>query len=225
MPDTRPMQILLVEDDLPLGAALQASLARAGYGCTWVRRLAEARAHVHDGGFDALLLDINLPDGEGFELLQALRNQGLALPVLLLTARDALGDRLRGFEGGADDYLVKPFAVDEMLARLGAVLRRSAGQAQACWQLGRLRLMPGRREASVEARRLPLARREFDVLLALAQQAGQVLRREELVRRVWGAHHDISNGALDVLLHGLRKKLAPVRIHTVRGVGYLLEDG
>jgi len=219
------MQILLVEDDLPLGAALQASLMRAGYACTWVRRLIEARAYLQDGGMDALLLDINLPDGEGFALLQQLRGQGLTLPVLLLTARDALGDRLRGFEGGADDYLIKPFAVDELLARLGAVLRRSAGQAQTCWQLGQLRLVPARREASVAGRLLPLSRREFDVLLALAQQAGQVLPRDELVRRVWGSHHELSSGALDVLLHGLRKKMAPVPIHTVRGVGYMLENG
>lgn len=216
------MQILLVEDDLPLGAALQASLSRAGYGCTWVRRLTEARAHLQDGDHAALLLDINLPDGEGFTLLQQLRERRQTLPVLLLTARDALGDRLRGFEGGADDYLVKPFAVDEMLARLGAVLRRSAGQAQACWQLGQLRLMPARREASVETRPLSLSRREFDLLVVLAQQTGQVVPKETLMRRVWGAHQELSSGALDVMLHGLRRKLAPVRIHTVRGVGYML---
>lgn len=217
------MQILLLEDDLPLGAALQASLARAGYACTWVRRLADGWAHLQDGAMDALLLDINLPDGEGFALLQRLREQGLGLPVLVLTARDGLGDRLRGFEGGADDYLVKPFAVDELLARLSAVLRRSAGQAQACWQLGSLRIAPARREAWCEDRPLSLARREFDVLLALAQQAGKVLRREELVRRVWGPLHEITPGALDVQMHALRKKIAPARIHTVRGVGYLLE--
>lgn len=223
MTDTSPMQILLVEDDLPLGAALQASLARAGLACTWVRRLQEGWAHLQNGGHDALLLDINLPDGEGFALLQQLRAAGLTLPVLVLTARDALGDRLRGFEGGADDYLVKPFAVDELLARINAVMRRSAGQAQACWQLGRLRVDPGRREAWVDERPLLLARREFDVLQTLAQQAGKVLRREDLVLRVWGAQHELSAGALDVLLHGLRKKIAPARIHTVRGVGFMLE--
>lgn len=218
------MQILLVEDDLPLGKALSQSLQQAGYRCTWVRCLSDGWAHLLADTHAALLLDLQLPDGEGLQLLQRLRMHARTrrTPVLILTARDALDDRLRGLNDGADDYLVKPFAVSELLARLLAVLRRSADQASNDWQLGMLSLNLPARSAQLGGRMLALTRREFDTLVELARWPGQVVQRAQLVQRVWGLDADISDGALDVHMHALRRKIAPMTVHTVRGVGYCL---
>ena len=219
------MQILLVEDDLPLGSALSQALQQAGYRCTWVRCLRDGWAHLLTDTHAALLLDLQLPDGEGLQLLQRLRQRARKTPVLILTARDALDDRLRGLNEGADDYLVKPFAVSELLARLLAVLRRSADQASNDWQLGPLSLNLPSRSAQLQGHPLALTRREFDTLVELARWPGQVVHRAQLVQRVWGLEADISDGALDVHMHGLRRKLAPLTVHTVRGVGYCLRNG
>lgn len=219
------MQVLLVEDDLPLGSALHDSLALAGFRSVWVRRLAEARAHAFAAGDEsaAIVLDVNLPDGEGFQLLQEIRSSRLTIPVLVITARDTLEDRLRGLKGGADDYIVKPFAVAELLARLNAVLRRSAGFATDVWQVGELRIDIARREVNQAGTDVALTAREFDLLLELARSVGRVVTRETLLQRVWGCAADVSETALEFQVHTLRKKLRSHHcIHTVRGVGYFL---
>ncbi len=218
------MQILLVEDDLPLGAALRDALTHAGFRSVWVRRLVEARAiaFAPNGEPTAIILDINLPDGEGFTLLTEVRRSQKKLPVLVITARDAIEDRLRGLNSGADDYVIKPFAVAELLARLNAVLRRFAGFASETWTLGPLSIDVSQRRASCENREVTLTHREFDLLVELARYSGRVVTRDALMQRVWGHGCDVTDAALDYQIHALRKKLLPVRIHTVRGVGYLL---
>lgn len=217
------MQILLVEDDLSLGRALHEALRQAGHRCTWVRGLEDGWVHLEAEVHAALLLDIQLPDGEGFALLDRLRRRGIATPVLVITARDTLEDCLRGLHGGADDYLVKPFAVSELLARLLAVLRRSASHATNVWEAGPLRLNVEARQAQMDGQDLPLTQREFDTVLELMRQPGKVVQRAVLIRRVWGPQSDLTDNALDVHMHGLRRKIDPVRVHTVRGVGYALQ--
>jgi two-component system, OmpR family, response regulator QseB len=216
------VQILLVEDDLQLGAALAQSLQQAQFETVWVRRLAEARTQAALQPA-AVILDINLPDGEGFTLLNEMRGMGTPVPVLVMTARDALADRLRGFEGGADDYLVKPFAVAELIARLRAVLRRTAGYASDRWTLGDLVIDVARHEVSVAAVAQQLTPTEYRLLLELARASGRVVTRTALIERLWAGAEQGSEAALEVQVHGLRKKLGATRIRTVRGSGYALE--
>jgi two-component system, OmpR family, response regulator QseB len=216
------MQILLVEDDLQLGAALAQSLQQAQFEAVWVRRLAEARTQALLQPA-AVILDINLPDGEGFTLLHELRQMGRPVPVLVMTARDALADRLRGLEGGADDYLVKPFAVAELIARLRAVLRRTAGYSSDRWTVGDLVIDVARHEVSVAAVPLQLTPAEYRLLLELARASGRVVTRAALIDRLWSSAELGSEAALEVQVHGLRKKLGATRIRTVRGSGYALE--
>jgi two-component system, OmpR family, response regulator QseB len=216
------MQILLVEDDLQLGAALAQSLQQVQFETVWVRRLAEARARTLLQPA-AVILDINLPDGEGFTLLNELRQAGRPIPVLVMTARDALADRLRGLEGGADDYLVKPFAVTELIARLRAVLRRTAGYASDRWAIGDLVVDIARHEVSIAAVPVQLTPTEYRLLLELARASGRVVTRTALIERLWSSAEQGSEAALEVQVHGLRKKLGATRIRTVRGSGYALE--
>ncbi|MDC6167453.1 response regulator transcription factor [Paucibacter sp. XJ19-41] len=216
------MHILLVEDDLQLGSALSSALAGAGFRPTWLRRLAEAHALLADGGVDGLLLDLGLPDGDGMSLLSALRDADKRLPVLLITARDQLDDRLLGLQCGADDYLVKPFAVPEMLARLHAVLRRASGQAAACWRVGALQIDVEQHRVETRGRVIGLTAREYQLLLELARQAGRVVPKRRLIERVWGGPGEVTDTTLEYFVHQLRRKLPPAAIHTVRGVGYFL---
>lgn len=214
------MHVLLVEDDLPLGAALQRALQLGGYQCTWVRRVVDAWAQLGAEVHAALLLDINLPDGSGFDMLQELSAAQPRLPTILISARDTLGDKLSGLQAGADDYLVKPFAPAELIARLQAVIRRTSGFGAQHWQVGLMSLALDARIAKVDGREVDLTRKEFDTLMELARCQGQVVTRQTLVDRVWGPGSQVSDGALDVHMHSLRRKIHPVEIHTVRGVGY-----
>jgi two-component system response regulator QseB len=216
------MRILLVEDDMSLGAALAQSLRQAGFEPTWVRRLADAALQMSPAPA-AVVLDVNLPDGEGFALLDELRRAGSAIPVLVMTARDALEDRLRGLDGGADDYLVKPFAVSELLARLRAILRRASGQATDTWTIGDLRIDTQRHEVTVGGAATPLTPTEYRLLVELARAGGRVLTKEWLIEHVWSRDDAGSEAALEVQIHGLRKRIGAARIRTVRGGGYALE--
>jgi two-component system response regulator QseB len=216
------VRILLIEDDMQLGAALAQALQQAGFETVWVRRLAEARAQLELPAACAVL-DINLPDGEGFTLLEQLRGTGSALPVIIMTARDALTDRLRGFDRGADDYLVKPFAVSELIARLRAVLRRSSGQSDDLWSVGSLRIDTRQHRVFVADTPMELTPTEYRLLLELARAAGRVLPRALLIDLLWSAADQGSDAALEVQIHGLRKKIGAQRIRTVRGSGYALE--
>lgn len=216
------MHILLIEDDLDLGAALQRSLDQAGFTSVWVRRLTDGQASEQTAEFDCILLDINLPDGPGFSLLDLLRQRQCQTPVIVMTARDALDDRLRALNGGADDYVIKPFLVPELIARIHVAIRRSAGQAAAAWQIGALSIDPQQQTVHQDGQALPVTPKEFDILCELARQAGRVVRREQLVQKVWSSLDEPSAGALEFQIHGLRRKLGADSIRTVRGVGYLM---
>ncbi|GGY14750.1 response regulator [Paludibacterium paludis] len=212
------MNVLLVEDDLALGEALGQGLRLAGLRAVWVRRLKDARAFLSSETHDALLLDLGLPDGEGLDLLRELRAKGNALPIIVLTARDDLPSRLAGLREGADDYLVKPFAIPELLARLQAVTRRSCGFVSSVWQIGSLVVDTDTRNVTIDGEPVVLSPSEFALLLELVRKAGKVVNREHLV----GHLNCESDNALEVHVHNLRRKLGSDRVRTVRGVGYLL---
>ncbi len=218
------MRICLLEDDLELGRSLQALLQNADHEVMWLRRIADARLWIAEGGFDAVVMDLGLPDGDGMELLRLLRRSHRKLPLIVITARDAIEDRLDGLDGGADDYLVKPFAGSELLARLRAVVRRTQGdgaEAQpAEWQLRDLVLDEPRMEVRRGAERVPLSRTEFTILLTLIKLPDRVVTRRQLENR---APCQMDGRSLDVHISNLRRKIGEGYIRTVRGVGYLVE--
>lgn len=224
------MRLLLVEDDRMIGDSLRQALRLEGHAVDWVYDLAAARASVDTEHFDLILLDLGLPPAPGavvqptagLMLLQVLRARGDATPVIVLTARDALGERVSGLDAGADDYLVKPFELDELLARMRAVARRHAGRAAPALEHGGLRLDPATREVTLEGRPVLLSAREFAVLEALMQRPGAVLSRAQLEDRLYGWGGAVESNAVSVYVHQLRKKLGPGVIQSMRGVGYFL---
>ncbi len=216
------MRLLLVEDDTDLGAALLRALREEGYDVIWVRRLQEARAQLDRSAFSCLVLDINLPDGEGFSLLTSIRSQKMSLPVIVMTAREALDDRLRAFTAGADDYVIKPFAVPELSARIAAVTRRAAGFTENIWTLGEIEYSPSQRAVKVDGIAISLTPMELSLLEQLIRAAERVVTRRVLLENVWAVNDAPSDAALEVLVHGLRKKIGATQIKTVRGVGYML---
>lgn len=216
------MHILLIEDDLDLGRALQAALRIDGHSSEWLRRVADAPPRLDDTAQDAVLLDQTLPDGNGHELLTRWRRQGSTVPVIVITARSALSERLAGFDGGADDYVVKPFEIPELLARLRSVLRRCAQQASDLWQLGDLSIEPRRRCVRLNEQELTLSPREYQLLLELARERGGVVAKRALAQRMEPLGEALDFGALEVHLANLRRKIGPERIGTMRGVGYWL---
>jgi DNA-binding response OmpR family regulator len=216
------MKILLVEDDVPLGQSLARVLQDNGNATVWLRTLVDARRHIAVEAFDLMLLDIVLPDGSGLQLLQELRARAVATPVMMLTARDSVGDRVAGLDGGADDYLPKPFAIEELLSRIRVLLRRTRSQLTSSWLVGNLAIDTARRRVSVDGAEVSLSAREYDILVALAADPGKVMTRAEIERQMVVTDLGDSN-ALDVHIYKLRKKLGADRIGTVRGVGYVLE--
>lgn len=216
------VRVLLLEDDLQLGKALAKALAQEGFAPQWLRRIQEARALLEHETFAIALLDIGLPDGSGIELLQWLREQHRSLPVLLLTARDAVEDRVRGLDAGADDYLPKPFAVSELIARIRALVRRSAGHAAQVWSVAGLTIDPIRREVRNGGELIELSPREFQILIELARQPGRVVPKQALAHAVFALAETVESNALEVHVHNLRRKLGDGVIRTVRGVGYLI---
>lgn len=217
------MHILLIEDDLDLGHALQAALRTEGHSCTWLRRVHDAPLRLEPAAQDAVLLDQTLPDGDGRQLLTRWRRQGSAVPVIVITARAALEDRLAGFDGGADDYVVKPFETPELVARLRSVLRRSAQQASDSWDLGDLVLEPRRQRALLDGAELTLSPREYQLLLELARERGGVVPKHQLAQRLAPLGEPMELGTLEVHVANLRRKIGAARIGTLRGVGYWLE--
>ncbi len=216
------MRILLVEDDELLGDALQAGLRDAGFAVDWVRDGAAAECALAAEQFGAVVLDLGLPKLPGLELLRRLRGRGDAAPVLVLTARDAIDDRVRGLDLGADDYVVKPVALAELSARLRALTRRAGGIASGSFRVGALEIDDASREVRYRGTRVELQPREFALLHALALRAGRVLTREQLESQLYEWDRALDSNALEVLVHRLRRKLAPEAIRTVRGVGYML---
>ena len=220
------MRLLLVEDDAMIGESVRTGLRRDGFTVDWVRdgRAAElALANVAAGAvYDLLLLDLGLPKKDGLDVLKTLRRGGNKIPVLVLTARDSVGDRITGLDSGADDYLVKPFDLDELSARIRALLRRQAGRAESVVQAGELTLNPVTREAIYRGSSLALSAREFAVLAALLDRPGAVLSREQIEEKLYGWDEEVESNAVEVYIHGLRKKLGADFIKNIRGVGYMV---
>ena len=216
------MRLLLVEDDALLGDGLDVGLAQAGFEVDWVRD-GVAAVHAADaGGYAAVILDLGLPRMGGFEVLQRIRSRGLRLPVLILTARDAIDDRVRGLDAGADDDLVKPADLTELAARLRALIRRSKGEADPTLRIGAVELDPAARTVLHEGVPVALKPREFALLHELMLNAGRVLTRDQLEDRLYRWGDEIGSNSVEVHVHHLRRKLAPELIRTVRGVGYML---
>ncbi|MCV2360370.1 response regulator transcription factor [Paucibacter sp. TC2R-5] len=218
------MHILLIEDDLDLGRALVHALQLDGLSVEWLRRAADAPLRLDDPACSAVLLDLGLPDGSGLQLLQRWRLAQSTTPVIVITARGGLDDRLGGLDAGADDYLVKPFEIAELLARLRAVLRRSAAQAGETWHFGALCLLPRKGVAQLDGQPLKLTPREFQLLLALAQGGGDVVARNTLAQRLEPLGEALDIAALQVHMSNLRRKIGAERIGTLAGVGYWLES-
>lgn len=218
------MRLLLLEDDATLGEGLRDFLRSDGHLVDWVTTLAQARSLLLGGEpYDALLVDWQLPDGSGLDWVQRLRSQGHAQPVLMLTARDQLSDRIRGLDSGADDYLIKPFEPEELSARLRAVTRRSAGSASALRRLGdEVELDLAAKTATRAGQRVELTAREWRVLEALLQRSGRVVTKNELEALVLGFEGEVSSNVLEVHVSNLRRKLGAALIETVRGLGYRL---
>lgn len=223
---TEAMRVLLVEDDPLLGDALQAGLRNSGFAVEWLRDGEACVAALATDTFDAVVLDLGLPRLDGRRVLEQRRAAGDQTPVLVLTARDALEDRVEGLDAGADDYVVKPVAIAELAARLRAVVRRASGIARGLLETGPLTLDPAARTVAWWGENVELAPREFDVLLTLAQRAGRVVTREQLVAALYEWGRTVESNALEVHVHHLRRKLSPDLIRTVRGVGYMMRaDG
>lgn len=216
------MRILLAEDDVLLGDGLRAGLRQAGFHVDWVRDGQAAERELRAQPYAAAVLDLGLPLMDGIDVLASVRRAGVTLPVLVLTARDAVPDRIKGLDTGADDYVVKPVDLDELAARLRALVRRAAGQPQEQLQAAGLSLDPAARTVLRDGEPVTLSTREFDLLQALMLNAGRVLSREQLEQHLYSWGREVESNAVEVHIHHLRKKLGAERIQTVRGVGYLL---
>jgi two-component system response regulator QseB len=218
------MRLLLVEDDKALGEGLRLGLRQEGYTVDWLQDGASALHALLSEDFDLLVLDLGLPRMSGLQVLRELRRSGSALPVLILTARDATEDRIAGLDAGADDYLVKPFDLDELKARLRALLRRSAGRAELRIEHAGVSLDPSSQQVSYQGKPVPMTPKEYLLLHELLSQPGKVLTRERLAQLLYGWDEEAESNTLEVHIHHLRKKLFSGLIRTVRGVGYLVEE-
>ena len=216
------MRVLLVEDDRMIGEAIKQSLKDAAYAVDWVRDGQTAMTTLESQEYGVLLLDLGLPGKDGLEVLRLLRTRGTLTPIVIITARDALEDRIRGLDGGADDYVLKPFEMSELLARMRAVVRRRAGVAAPLLVSGALSLDPATREASIDGKSTRLSAREFALLQALMVRPGAILSRSELEDRIYGWNEEVESNAVEFLIHALRKKLGSNSIKNVRGVGWMV---
>ncbi|HEY0859767.1 MAG TPA: response regulator transcription factor [Pseudoxanthomonas sp.] len=218
------MRILLVEDDLSLGEGIRTALRRGAFAVDWVQDGASGLLALRGGGFDLVVLDLGLPRMDGIEVIRQLRATGDPVPVLVLSARERPADRTLGLDVGADDYLGKPFDTAELLARVRALIRRSAGRANPTLESGPLRLDPATLTATWKGRPVDLTRREFALLRVLMEQRGRPMARDAIQRHLYGWDADVASNAVDVHVHQLRRKLEPGIIRTVRGLGYALGD-
>lgn len=218
------MRILLVEDDRLLGDGVKAGLCGAGFAVDWVRDGEAALAAVAAESFAAIVLDLGLPRRDGLSVLAALRAAGNPVPVLVLTARDQVADKVRCLDLGADDYVVKPFDLDELAARLRALARRARGRAEASLRHGEVVLDPAARSVTLRGEPVVLTGREFDLLQMLLEAAGRVLTRRGLDEQLYAWGEAVGSNALEVHIHHLRKKLGADLIRTVRGVGYMVDE-
>ena len=219
------VRILLIEDDEMIGTSLTQAMREAGFSMDWVRDGVSGQSALCAGGYVAALLDLGLPQRAGFDVLRAARSGGVRTAVLILTARDALKDRVTGLDLGADDYLVKPFELAELLARLRAVIRRYDGHAQSTVGTDELRLDLGTRELIYRGAREPLTAREFALLHALLKRPGAILSRQQLEERIYGWDDAVASNAVEVIIHGLRRRFGADLIRNVRGLGWKVWTG
>lgn len=219
------MRLLLVEDDSMIGESLEESLRSENYAVDWVRDGWQAELALEHDWYDLILLDLGLPGKQGLEILLNYRKHKGQAAVLILTARDASTDRVKGLDSGADDYLIKPFDLDELLARIRALLRRKAGRKQVEVRHGGLVLNPATREASFHQEALHLSAREFNLLLILLEAPGTVVSKAHLEEKLYGWQEEIESNTVEVYIHMLRKKLGSDFIKNVRGVGYKVGNG
>lgn len=214
------MRVLIVEDDAGIASGLAATLKAAGYAVDVCGTLGQASAALQVEAFDLVLLDLNLPDGDGIDWLRRLRASGQPMPVLIMTARDALPDRVAGLDQGADDYIVKPFEPEELLARMRVALRRSEGRASPVLHHGDLEVDPAGRTVRRAGQPVTLRAKEFALLMVLLRASGQVVTRQRLEEALYGFDEALESNALEVHMHHLRRKLGEGLVKTVRGVGY-----
>lgn len=216
------MKILLVEDDVLLGDGIRAGLAQAGFAVDWAKDGREAELAVSGQAYDAVVLDLGLPRLPGLDVLRRARASKNPVPILILTARDTVGDRIAGLDAGADDYLVKPFDLGELQARLRALVRRANSQFESVVTHGALRLDSVGHRVTFEGRPVELSAREFAILQELLLSAGRVLSKARLEEKLYGWGEEIESNTIEVFVHHLRRKLSPQLIRTVRGVGYMI---
>jgi two-component system OmpR family response regulator/two-component system response regulator QseB len=214
------MRVLLVEDDEMIGQSLKQALGSNGWSVDWVKEGLLAQSAMADGGYACVLLDLGLPKRDGIEVLRKARSSGDQTPVLVLTARDGIDDRITGLDIGADDYLIKPYEFRELLARMRAVIRRRDGAAHSVIGGPELQLDITTREVLVQGERSQLSAREFALLHALLERPGAILSRDQLESRIYGWGEEVSSNAVDVLIHGMRRKLGADTIRNVRGLGW-----
>lgn len=219
------MRVLLVEDDPLIGSGLEQGLKQEGFAVDWVKDGDAATLALRTTGYGLLLLDLGLPNRDGLSVLAALRRRDETLPVIVITARNGLPDRIAGLDSGADDYLVKPFALEELLARIRAVNRRHAGRAQTTLTIGALRLDPVKHQVWLNDDEVTLSPKEFVLLHELMREPGAVISREQFEERLYSWGEEVESNAVQVHIHNLRKKLGHEMILTVRGVGYRIGDG
>lgn len=217
------MRVLLVEDDALLGDGVRAGLKQAGFAVDWTQDGQAAKLAIEAEEYALMVLDLGLPKLSGIEVLKWLRGINSTLPVLVLTARDTVADRVIGLNAGADDYLIKPFDLDELIARLNALLRRSAGQVSLTLQHGDIELTPSTHQVSKNGLLVDLAAREFTLLHELLLHVGRVQSREQLERHLYGWGEEVESNSVEVHVHHLRKKLGAGLIRTLRGVGYVID--
>jgi two-component system, OmpR family, response regulator len=216
------MRLLLVEDDSMIGAAAQQGLRQEGHTVDWVRDGREAALAVIDQVHDVVLLDLGLPRRDGLSLLREWRAKGVHTPVVIITARDAIADRIAGLDAGADDYLVKPFDLDELSARVRAVARRRSGRSESALRIGELEIDTASKRVKWKGAEVALSAREYALLEALADRRGAYLTRSQLEERLYGWNEEIASNAVEVHIHALRRKLDASVIRNVRGMGYTL---
>lgn len=217
------MRLLLVEDDELLGDAVKTGLTQFGYVVDWVKDGETARHAIKTESFELIIMDLGLPRLSGINLLQKIRQGGNTTPVIILTARESVESRVRGLDVGADDYIIKPFDLNELSARIRALIRRSQGRAETTIQYRNITLDPAAHLVMVDGEVVNVPRREFSLLQKLLENKGYVISREQLMQSVYGWNEDVDSNALEVHIHNLRKKLNANYIRTIRGVGYMIE--
>lgn len=218
------MRILLIEDDAMIGTAVREGLTQAGFAVDWVTDGRAADLSLANGVYDLAVLDLGLPKKDGMAILATLRGMGNSMPILIASARDTVRDRIAGLEAGADDYVLKPFDLDELVARVRALLRRHAGSGTPLMSFGALVLDPVKKSVTRDGVAIDLSAKEFAILEALMRRPGAVLSRENLEESVYGWGEEVGSNAVEVHLHHLRKKLGAAAIKNVRGVGYRVTE-